>query len=475
MFEDIIKKLRKNIDEIDKINKGVLNSPRTIKDNENFLSILKKWNSASPKYPLNRSKDYIKFLKYDNKAGGGFFLVLDGYGLIIDPGYNFLELFYENGFVPRDIDGIFISHCHDDHCIDLESIFSVIFKINKENPCEKIKIDLFVNSITYDKYSMMFEINREEIINNLKIVISNSKIQFKNKKTEKIIEFNFLNTHHKETPWCSEKNHGVGLIIEYNGRRIFYSGDSEYHDDYIPLDLEFCEILLLNIGKIGEIDPRNTKNHLGLSGVIKIIEHMARVIENQSKLTIIISEMGFEFINDRLQLIEALRNYIENEVRPEFDIKILYSEPGTIISIDNSNIITRLSLKFNDLDDYTRIKKEILDGINVLINCDPIENKIYDLNPNKYLDFGIKPGMNKRLQKHQVFLPTHQSFFNDNGDVGYKLEKVIYSIEERINDIDAIKYGFDTKKELIDELRKKYKLRKGEYITLFEYESIEKN
>ena len=131
MLDDIIKIFSKSINEVDKINKIVLNSARTIKDNDNFLSILKKWNSVSPKYPLNRSKKYIHFLKNDYKAGGGFFLVLDGYGLIIDPGYNFLELFYENGFVPRDIDGIFISHCHDDHCIDLESIFSIIFKINE--------------------------------------------------------------------------------------------------------------------------------------------------------------------------------------------------------------------------------------------------------------------------------------------------------------------------------------------------------
>ncbi len=475
MLDDIIKKFGGNINEVEKKNNDVLNSSRTIKDNSNFLSILKKWNSASPKYPLNRSKEYVHFLKYDNKAGGGFFLVLDGYGLIIDPGYNFLELFYENGFVPRDIDGIFISHCHDDHCIDLESIFSVIFKINKENPCKKKKLDLFVNSITYDKYSMMFEIDREEIINNIRIFNSNSKIKFKNENTEKTIKLNFLDTRHKETPWCSEKNHGVGLIVEYNGRRIFYSGDSEYHDDLIPSDLEFCEILLLNIGKIGEIDPKKTKNHLGLSGIIKIIEHMARVIENQSKLTIIISEMGFEFIYDRLELIEKLRNYIKTKLEPEFAIKILYSEPGTIISIDNSDIITRLSLKLNDLDNFKRTRMEILDSIKDLINCNPIENKIYDLNPRKYLDFGIKPNGNKRLQKHQVFLPIQPTFFNDKGDVGFKLEKLIYTKEERINHIDAIKYGFDTKEELIHELRQKYKLRRGEYITLFEYESIEKN
>ena len=156
MLEDIIKKLRKNINEKKEKNNDILNFPRTINDNNNFLSILKKWNSVSPKYPLNRSKDYINFHKYDYKAGGGFFLVLDGYGLIIDPGYNFLESFYENGFVPRDIDGIFISHCHDDHCIDLESIFSVIFKINEENPIDKKKIDLYVNPITYDKYSSLW-------------------------------------------------------------------------------------------------------------------------------------------------------------------------------------------------------------------------------------------------------------------------------------------------------------------------------
>lgn len=472
MVNKIISRFKDKINVLDKNIKDVLSTSRTLKETDKFLAILKKWNSASPKYPLNRHKDFANYLKYDYTAGGGFFLVLDGYGLIIDPGYNFLEIFYENGFVPRDINGILISHSHDDHSIDLESIFSVLFKVNKYYNLEK-KVDLFINPVTYDKYSMMFEADRKDIINNINIITGNSKLEFKNDNSGKQIKFAFFKTCHLETPWCNDKFHGIGVIIEYDGRRIFYSGDSEYRDVLKITEQEFCEILLLNLGKLGELDPKATDNHLGLSGIIEIIKHMTSVVKNQSKLTIIISEMGFEFIKERLEFIKAIREYTKEDLNSDITIKVMYTEPGTIISIDDSSVITRLSFKLNELKKYDRIKDEIREEINGFINCNPIEHDFFNLKAGNYLDFGIKPEDTKRINMHNVFLPRYQTFF-DRNDVGFRLEKIIYTLEDRINDVDAIKYGLADKHALISKLREIYKLRKGEYITLFEYESIER-
>jgi len=107
----------KNMNNIESRFKKFVDSEKSIPDGFfSFLSVLRKWNSYTPILPSKKG---------DNK-GGGYFLYHRGKGIVIDPGFNFIENFYQEGFKVADIDAVLISHAHNDHTVDLESILTLV-------------------------------------------------------------------------------------------------------------------------------------------------------------------------------------------------------------------------------------------------------------------------------------------------------------------------------------------------------------
>lgn len=463
--------LKKISDKFEVKNKYILNSERTIKDDDFYLVLMKKWNSASPKYPLNRTKRFKNYFKYDYSIGGGFFLVIGGYGLIIDPGYNFLEIFYENGFVLRDINGIFISHCHDDHCIDLESIFSIFSKINPDlNDEDKLKIDLYINSTTRNKYKKMLKTDNLILKKKIKLIDKNNSFLIDCNEPSKKFILKTLKTEHKEIPWNNKSSKGRGFLIEYNGKRILYSGDTQFSKELDLLDQEFCDLYLLNLGNIGEINPNLNKKHLCLKGIIDIIHDFAKKNHTLQKMTIIITEVGFELIDLRLRIIKLIKDSLKKQFRGRFPIDIIISEPGTVIDLRSNILISRLSINLNDIENFNKLKKEIKECIISSLNCEPKKDAVFHLKDNQCLDIVTK-GNSNIIAKNQVFIPKKQFFYKSTNN-GKKIEKIIYTKINKINDIDAIRYGERDKNDLIKILQKNYIFTKDTYLTLFEYENF---
>ncbi len=465
MIERFIDENKKEIEGIEKKFKSVVISERTIKEDDLFLVVLKKWNSASPKYPLNRLSDYKDYFQYDYTCGGGYFLVIGGYGLVIDPGYKFLETFYENGFVPRDIDGIYVSHAHEDHCIDLEPIFSVVFKANKwleKSSKPGIKFDLFINSSTLHKFKKMFEIDKD-IINKKEIIDTKKSSTLIDKKNNDI-QLSFLNTKHKEDPW-HKIGTGRGLKVEYNDRTILYSSDTEYYDFFDIENEDKFDILILNIGKLGKKDHNNTKNHLGLIGIKKILDHFLDQELLTAKPILIISEMGFELERKRIEIIGTLRKYV-SEKKNNLLLQIIYSEPGIIIDISNENIISRMALQLHEIEKFNEVKEEIKYCIKNLFSEPPIkEEELFDHKKDVNLEI-VDPNSIEDDEENTVFLPKSQFFFHKNNMK--RIQKLIYTKKEKINFIDALKSGFDSKKKLLDYI-KTLEIPDDQYLTLVEY------
>ena len=167
-FKDKKEDFFKSINKIESNFETFTDTRRSIpNDFPSFLSVLRKWNSYTPIIPSEKG---------DNK-GGGYFLYHKGKGIVIDPGFNFIENFYQEGFKVADIDAILITHAHNDHTVDFESILTLIYKYNdaiedsvkhemKGEKDIKIKqevenrlneqgkkIDLFLNVGTFMKYS----------------------------------------------------------------------------------------------------------------------------------------------------------------------------------------------------------------------------------------------------------------------------------------------------------------------------------
>ena len=129
-------------------------------DCETFFVVLRKWNSYTPSLPIGSSK-MGSMNQYS--IGGGYFLYVQGkenrlspgYGLVIDPGYNFIHNFGQAGFCLDDIDGIFITHAHNDHTNDFESLLSLLFQRNGKyiKRRKPKKVDLFLNVGSFKKFS----------------------------------------------------------------------------------------------------------------------------------------------------------------------------------------------------------------------------------------------------------------------------------------------------------------------------------
>lgn|GEM_PF-2034610 len=88
-------------------------------DDQITLEVLKRWNSYTP-------------LITENSRGGGYFLKVFGRGIVIDPGFDFIDNFKTSNYVFSDIDIVLVSHSHDDHTADLEAIISLLYRYNRE-------------------------------------------------------------------------------------------------------------------------------------------------------------------------------------------------------------------------------------------------------------------------------------------------------------------------------------------------------
>ncbi len=81
------------------------------------IEILRRWNSYTP--------------IITNGKGGGYFFKTDNTGIVLDPGHDFMKNFKNAGHSFSEIDIILITHAHDDHTADLESILNLQYRYNK--------------------------------------------------------------------------------------------------------------------------------------------------------------------------------------------------------------------------------------------------------------------------------------------------------------------------------------------------------
>ena len=122
---------------------------RVEKNNSNiYFYSLQRWSSINPAIPRPSS------LKM---KGGGYFIKYGNNGIAIDPGINFIENLYSEGFSIADIQYIIATHDHIDHTADIDSILSLHYR--RCTLSNKKKLTLIANPSVSARYSFM--INQE--------------------------------------------------------------------------------------------------------------------------------------------------------------------------------------------------------------------------------------------------------------------------------------------------------------------------
>lgn len=282
------------------------------KDSFSFLSVLRKWNSYTPVLPA----------KGQHNKGGGYFVYHAGVGIVIDPGYNFIQNFFEQGFKLDDIDVVLITHAHNDHTVELESIFSLLYKRNenKEASLHK-KIDIYLNLGTFKKFAGYFDLSVEDHPNYIRnIVLLDSHNEYGIPKgNAKDINVVTTKTQHHEMITFS---YALGFILRCGEINIRFTGDTGWNkqieeDNSYLMDakqIDKIDILVPHLGSIREEEfdfefdksvaeniaaKKFYKNHLGILGSICMLHR------NRPDI-VIFSEFGEELSYIRKEIVEKI-------------------------------------------------------------------------------------------------------------------------------------------------------------------------
>lgn len=270
----------------------LLDRKRTIDTTGDFLTFYKRWNSIYPEYPssiplFNNQEEEV--------LGGGYFLVSHMNGLIIDPGYGFLKQFFRDrrNFGFEDISMIIVTHAHDDHTHEIESIYSLDSKWKKRHGNTRT-IPFIGSEGTVIKYSRLLTHN-----DCTAITMTTGKVSsFRHQDSigtilqEKRIRLTWKSTIHNERPWM-DSNTGVALRfeIDYSQRKepfvlgITGDGKADTREQMSLLSnfLKGSDLLVVHVG-----DRVGDRNHIG-------IQKAGELIGKTSPKVAILTEFGKEF------------------------------------------------------------------------------------------------------------------------------------------------------------------------------------
>lgn len=133
----IIEDMHKSEDEFN----GLLTAGEKFNEGDTKLYVLRRYNSYTPILPRNN----------EDSKGGGYFLIHKGKGIVIDPGYDFLENFLQHKYDKKSdkffrlnhINAIIITHAHNDHYGDFDSIQNMVYQYNKRIKLNKKLSEVF--------------------------------------------------------------------------------------------------------------------------------------------------------------------------------------------------------------------------------------------------------------------------------------------------------------------------------------------
>ncbi|MBS5306716.1 MAG: tetratricopeptide repeat protein [Clostridium sp.] len=388
-FTKILKETEEIFNNSEKKKRSFLNfiipSERT--DHNNYLEILRRWNSYTPIVADN----------FHVSKGGGYFLKINGKGIVIDPGFNFIENFKGLNHYFDEIDIVLISHAHNDHTADIESILTLLHKYNEnikssdnsedtytveydlvqkhgdtewagfdrekkkklideefERSTKRKIIDIFITASTFKKYVGMFEL-KKSINYNLHIIEAGYEKSFVDDK------FLIKAIKAKHFDIISDDS-SVGFLIEFDDNVILYTGDTGIDknivENYKKISKNIINkklVLLAHLGgfKQHEVGYKESdgyksfyKNHLGRLGLVELNNIL------KPRLCLI-SEFGEEFKDRRIELSEIMDNLYKGITKflpADIGLRLNFDEGSCkVYGISNIEIDT-LKMKKDDID-----------------------------------------------------------------------------------------------------------------------------
>ena len=289
-----------------------------------FFLVLRKWNSYTPAIPVEED---------ERIRGGGYFIYHNGKGTVIDPGYNFIENFHQAGCRIHDIDTIILTHAHNDHTIDFESICTLLHQYNRlrEKEENSKKINLYFNNGSFKKFSGMLNL-MDQNFETIHTLNAGNEYQISAGMT-----LNVLPAFHDEVV---SRCQSVGLLFTFafgeKTRKMVFTSDTglfplytyssdlkpdttqkELWQEYPPSALHQPDLLVVHIGSIKKeeftvdlkqgIEKCLYPNHLGIIGT-------ARMITKLMPKLALVSEFGEEMRGFRCEIVQRIEEDVVHKV-----------------------------------------------------------------------------------------------------------------------------------------------------------------
>lgn len=392
-FEPAIEEFEQKKEDSERHLREFISAESKLDEASSVFLVLRKWNSYTPALPLDGG---------EKSVGGGYFIHHLGKGTVIDPGYNFIENFHRTGCRLQDIDNIVITHAHNDHTIDFESLLTLLYQAHKEQSKPGKRVNLYLNQGAMLKFSSLIDWRARKFIGEIFTINQGDTYRLNDGSTEMTV----LPAYHDE---IVTRYYAVGLHFAFDfgeaGKRTLLltsdtglypptekgesdqdqqSSKTEIHELYKQLNeklVKDVDLLVPHLGSIGkkELNPvkdMNWKpedilygNHLGVLGVLRLISAI------KPKLALV-SEFGEELKTFRQDLLKMMQKVME-KVMPEDGINILPADlpfiydirESTVYCVDTGGMVTADRIKFKEedgtfyyycddgkIDDYTSLK-----------------------------------------------------------------------------------------------------------------------
>jgi phosphoribosyl 1,2-cyclic phosphodiesterase len=214
-----------------------------MKSDEARLLVLRRWNSYTPRIPSAGGRS----------IGGGYYLEWRGYGLAVDPGFDFLDNMEVRGVPVDAVRGVAVSHSHIDHTSDLEPLLmmkALLMDRHKKAAADE-RLDLFFDFDTVNKFASMIQMQQQAGVTHAPLTLRPGSPV----RTEGCpIEIVPIRADHSKTVGLPQDN-AVGMVfnlLDAGGTTVCsvgYTGDTRYIEGNADA-LRKCDVVVCHLGEV---------------------------------------------------------------------------------------------------------------------------------------------------------------------------------------------------------------------------------
>ena len=280
------------------------------------LYVLRDYGSFTPLLPAC-IREKIGSQPQGRSRGGGYFLRGGTAGIVIDPGFNYIEHFYEAELDPSMITHVVVTHDHYDHSASFGPLLNLLFKHRRESQKAKRrlkKISFLLSRGVLDQFArFIVDLGYFDEL----VPLTDSDEEFKRIHQLADNPQVKLRATHTEHGMDNGFGKGVGLLFTFDGLpTLGITSDTGWYEGLADIFSQ-CEVLVLHVGSLKRSELRDStfyKTHLGARGVFRTIEAV-----EQCRLAVL-SEFGEECRGHRRWFAGEIEEYFRGqESRPRFE------------------------------------------------------------------------------------------------------------------------------------------------------------